>query len=343
MGVEIPLEALTPIFAGGAEPRGSAELRAAPFRGLLRFWWRALVAGVTGDQNLEAVRQAESTVFGSTELASPVVIRVKGSPDSQKFPSPGPGVSYLLWSVVRTNRQCLPAGTRFSLTVDLRAGVRNSDPINRTLLSLWLLVHLGGVGARSRRGGGSVQALPGTGPLHDVPKLDVSGRSPEELQAHLAAGLTQCREAVRAVASEGSVSATPSFDVVHPSCCRVAVVDRAWPTSDQALDAIGQSLMHFRDHRQPDYSKVKAVVAGATRTLTTVERAAFGLPIVFYYRSLRGQKDILEGRDNDRRASPLLIRVTRLANSQFTVVLTVFKASLLDASRSVESRCDAVV
>jgi hypothetical protein len=67
-----------------------------------------------------------------------------------------------------------------------------------------------------------------------------------------------------------------------------------------------------------------------------VKRAAFGLPIVFYYRSLGGAKGTLEGERHDRRASPLFIRVTRLANGKYVLVLTLFQAQLLEAGEKLK-------
>ncbi len=39
----VTLETVTPMFLGGAEPRGKPELRAPSFRGALRYWWNTLV------------------------------------------------------------------------------------------------------------------------------------------------------------------------------------------------------------------------------------------------------------------------------------------------------------
>ena len=75
-----------------------------------------------------------------------------------------------------------------------------------------------------------------------------------------------------------------------------------------------------------------------------MQRAAFGLPIVFFYSSLyrqyqkqgddqgtagRKARGTLEGEHHDRRASPLLIRVAKLANGRCAIVLTLFYAHLL--------------
>jgi cob(I)alamin adenosyltransferase len=75
------------------------------------------------------------------------------------------------------------------------------------------------------------------------------------------------------------------------------------------------------------------------------------LPIVFFFSSLYKQyiqqgmkKDqartkatgTLEGSEHDRRASPLFIRVTRLANGKYVLVLTLFQAQLLEAGEKLK-------
>jgi len=37
----ITLETVTPLFLGGADPRGAPELRPPAFRGAMRYWLRA--------------------------------------------------------------------------------------------------------------------------------------------------------------------------------------------------------------------------------------------------------------------------------------------------------------
>lgn len=332
---KITLEAITPLFLGGADPAGLPEMRAASVRGLLRFWWRALAGGALGSANLRALHKAETDVFGSTDSASPIVVRVTGTGAPQRFRSTRPGVNYLLWSVVRTGRQCLPPGTRLDLTLHLRTGVQAATPLLRALRSLWLLTQLGGLGARSRRAAGSLQVVAMTGtPADGLPPFPVKARTPAELQRHLAEGLNVLRALTTAELVDAASPSLPDFDVLHPKCFEVIVLDRVWRTWEDALDAIGSHFQQFRSRRPPDYGNVKAVIAKNTSVLASVQRAAFGLPIVFYYRSLGGQKDTLEGRDHDRRSSPLSIRCVRLANGEYTILLTLFRAAVLEQARS---------
>lgn len=330
--MKVELETVTPLFLGGADPRGEPELRAASFRGVLRFWWRALIGGSVGDGNLEALREAETAVFGNTKYGSPVILRLSGQSQLQTFSPNQAGVKYLFWSMLRTNRQYLRAGMPFTLTLQTRSGIQSDGPLIRALAALWLLTHLGGIGSRARRGGGSVQVTKVKDPRPpDMPDLQVQAQTPEQLRDELANGLKQLRALLNIGDLTLTPSVTPAFDVLHPNCCRIVVLDKTWHTWEEALDEVGREFQTFRVNcRKLDYQNVKNVVSGNSGNLQPVERAAFGLPIVFYYRSLSGQKGTLEGSIHDRRASPLLIRVVRLANEQHTIVMTFFKAALLE-------------
>jgi CRISPR-associated protein Cmr1 len=172
------------------------------------------------------------------------------------------------------------------------------------------------------------------------PSPVVQAQTPSGLQSDLAAGLRQIRENIAewARTTPPSTLNNPEFDVLHPDSCKVWVLDKPYDRWHEALEAIGLAMQGFRNrYDPPDYSGVKAAVTG--RNLTQpVQRAAFGLPIVFYFRSLSGARGTLEGDDHDRRASPLLLRVTQLANGKFVLVLTIFYAKLLPDGERLKLR-----
>jgi len=75
--------------------------------------------------------------------------------------------------------------------------------------------------------------------------------------------------------------------------------------------------------------------------LQPVQRAAFGLPIVFFYPSLKGQTAILEGSKHDRRASPLIVKVVKLAdNRKYVLVIVQFINPLLPQNEKLKLRTD---
>ncbi|GIW52286.1 MAG: hypothetical protein KatS3mg081_1641 [Gemmatimonadales bacterium] len=366
-GMALNLETVTPLFLGGADPSGAPELRAASVRGALRFWLRALLGGVIGDdrQLLPDLRPAESAVFGSTDSASPVVVRVHHPYALRTVPFSEltewdnrtrnygkPGIAYLFFAARGTStepeRHAIEAGTSFNLELLLRPGARIADAFKQAYAALWLLTHLGGIGARSRRGAGSLQVtgvIEAHNSLSGFPHLEVRSDTPKRLQEELGQGLKQLKGILtRTTGANPTITLPSAFDVLHPGACKIWVVDKAFESWKEALDSIGQQMQRFRNRRLPDYQNVKNAVQGQPLT-QPVQRAAFGLPIVFFFRSLYNQykqkgmnekqarhsaTGILEAREHDRRASPLFIRATRLTNGKYALVLTLFEAKLLE-------------
>jgi CRISPR-associated protein Cmr1 len=344
LGIEI----VTPLFMGGSSPRERPELRAASFRGALRFWLRALLGDVLGDRP-EEIFKCESEVFGSTDHASPVIVRV----ENQNLPITGysqlvrnhPGIAYLLFGArqIRNEpeRKAIVNGCQFPCTFHLRAGVQNPDALQAAVAALWLLTHLGGLGMRSRKGGGNLQVVSTDWSAPSLPSLIVQAQTAEQLQMELKDGLHSLRKWA-ATTFNGSLSPTfktsPSFDVLHPDWCTIFVVNREFKNWEDALNTFGQVMQKFRDRRDPDYSNVKAVLQGSNQ-LQLVQRAAFGLPIVFYFRSLGDKRATLEGKEHDRRASPLIVRVTKLASGKFVLVLIRFRSPLLPSGEQLLLRC----
>ena len=195
------LETVTPLFLGGSDPRGQPELRAASFRGAMRFWLRALLGGILGDRP-DKIFERESQVFGSTDHASPVVVQVS----HQNLPSIGyseltqsrAGIAYLFFGARPTRnepeRKAIANGCQFSCTFHLRAGVQNPKILQAVAAALWLLTNLGGLGMRARKGGGNLRVVSAdcNDPL--LPSLVLQARTPEQLQSALQHGLHRLRE-----------------------------------------------------------------------------------------------------------------------------------------------------
>lgn len=344
-GVKFELETVTPLFLGGADPRGEPELRAASIRGALRFWLRALLGGFTGDspQGLERLRQAEARIFGSTERgASSVVVHVqqiKTNIDSfSEIIGGRPGIAYLFFSARgigrEPERKAIKPETRFNITLRSRPAVEKGHRmVWHACAALWLLTRLGGLGMRSRRGAGSLQVVKVSQAPPSLPPFEIRSRDPSELRSGLRSGLAQLRKAISSTNTE--VKTPTAFDVLHPVACRIWVVDSVFDTWAEALNAFGKSMQEFRNRRQPDYSTVKQALQGR-QLERTVERAAFGLPIVFRFTSLGNEKGTLEGEQHSRRASPLLVHVTRLASNKYALVLTLFYAQFLPTGEQLK-------
>jgi CRISPR-associated protein Cmr1 len=230
--LQATLETVTPLFLGGSDPRGQPELRAASFRGAMRFWLRALLGGVLGDRPAE-IFQCESQVFGSTDHASPVVVRLKPhrldwgehyplphheKPRFRGFNGFNPGQQFGV---------CLLSHDEVALQQAQKA--------------LLLLCYLGGLGRRSRRGFGSLQITDG--------ELALTATSVEEL----ANALKQQLNAILP-SSFAKLSDVPRFPILHPNWAQIKVYTQEFG-SDSELEGWRKAIKFVMDrahkHKNP--------------------------------------------------------------------------------------------
>src|SRR5438105_461945 len=140
--VTFTLQTITPMFLAGAD-QTKAELRAPSFRGLMRYWQRALVGGIFGTdaKGLQEVMKRETDVFGATDTGSAVSIKVSNATNAPKeftervneniggkWQATGKG--YLLWSMAKSGRAdrsnikparwYFPTGTSFKVKLSTR-------------------------------------------------------------------------------------------------------------------------------------------------------------------------------------------------------------------------------
>jgi CRISPR-associated protein Cmr1 len=327
-------------------------LRVPSIRGLLRYWLRA--AAGASNPDIGSVREREEATFGSVNHGSPVALWISDAyvpppidtraqigntlPSPYDNPLPRgrdqteydvPHQTYLFWSMQRDNdwRKSFPAGTEFDLHLasqrERASAGRSGAAFQRALGALWLLTHLGGLGARSRRGAGSISPLEIT-TQSELPDLVgqlafTPATSVDDLRERLRTGVEAICTLMRDSGTGPSATPTelPPFDILAGQWCRIWILhpaSGAWETSDEALDNLAISLGSYRESIHP---------VGA--------RAVFGLPIIAPGgASLKG-----------RRASPLLLRISEItppgADPKYVAVATLFKAQFQPAiPRTVE-------
>jgi len=363
------VQVLTPLFLGGADPRNprtQPELRAASVRGAMRYWYRALVGGsnLVNPNDMASLRGAEAQVFGTTEIGSPVSVFLPHQPpdvatfqkdrairtaDGNYMPT---GKDYLLWSMAESGRpgtprhqparQYIKPGFMFDLTLRSRL---DAAAFTKATAALWLLSNLGALGTRANRGAGSLQVA--TTAMHNGPEFKVC-HSVNELAAYLKTGLQQCLQQLGGAAQWWNWDTPPPYDVLAPTVSEIWVVARSiqgWNSYTDALNGIGEKLRDYRSHRNPvgkaDHDAILQWMEQGGRG-PQIKRAAFGLPIPFRY-SDGGPNDVIQAGTSsesiERRASPLHIRITRLADGHYVGVLVLFKSVFLkDASLKLQAR-----
>lgn len=362
----ITLETITPLFLGGAEPRGAPELRPPAFRGALRYWLRAIAGAALGADE-QSVRELEAQVFGSPDEdngASAVGLRivpkaVKPAVDYDRN-AMGPtnfvtkhgrevrqpsGRNYLYWSMTSSGRQergnflpakkYFPEGSTFDLALTKRPGAKDSA-FNAAIVALWLLIQFGGVGSRSRHAAGSLGVV--GKPEYLGLRFSLSGETPQAIAEELRQGVQTCFQLLGLPAA--AIPASPGFDVLSldHKVNSIWVLGAKWNSWAQAVDEVGGAMCDFRAYSPPDHDNVIRWINGAS--ISTVERSVFGLPIPYRYSS--GPQGVIQGRPSspgkdeiNRRASPLWLKISKTASGKYVAIATLFKSEFLPSGEKL--------
>lgn len=341
-------EVLTPLFLGGAQARGTPELRAPSLRGAMRYWYRALLGG-SSSPTLASLHEAESALFGRAEVGGALSTRLrpKGAPQTHPYEKDRAirtangdylptGRDYLLWSMSSAGKPDTPRfqparhyiepGTKFDFILSTKL---EESSLKAGEAAFWLLANLGSVGARANRGAGSFQALGSEASLPFKTSASIS-----ELRSHLQAGIQACLEQVGGQWNDFSPDEQAEYDLLHPQFCKVWIVAAAkegWGSHREALEGLGSHFRDFRTHLHPlgksDHDAVLHWFERGSKA-PQLKRPVFGLPIPFRY-SQGGPADVIIHEEGDRRGSPLHIRLTRLSNGRHVGVLTLFMSRFL--------------
>ena len=184
--IDIEVAVVTPLFGGGATPRQTdpqQPVRGSSVRGQLRFWWRACQGAAHA--SVDDLFEAESALWGNTERPSPLQVGVEmldrggevvsgnyipSRKDSDRYelswiPRYKP-IAYALFpfqgQLDKTRRNILeyPAtareGVRFRLRIADGTDGLSEAQRGQVRGAVWAWLTFGGIGARTRRGCGSL-------------------------------------------------------------------------------------------------------------------------------------------------------------------------------------------
>lgn len=167
------LRTITPLFGGSATPREVDQenpIRSASVRGHLRFWWRATAGAEYA--SAEELFKAEERIWGSAERHGKVALRVveqNAGPwvrPSELVPDKGtaktgPLEKFFLhpFNEIRTEGIPEASGLKWvEFTLELTPNLSDSEKEHlRRALRAWIA--FGGIGARTRRGVGALEAV----------------------------------------------------------------------------------------------------------------------------------------------------------------------------------------
>lgn len=312
----------SPLYCRGAF-QGSSEIRATSFKGVLRFWWRALAWSWFGG-DLQRIQVEEAALFGSAggqgasrgSKQSAVWIRMRAEGEA---PWPGDekgragrqeGVAYLGYGLIGKKAKAEGIfGGRLVVTISILGFSRGSREFEGILDALELIGLVGGLGAKTRRGFGSLalQAIrsAGTGEV-----LRSGPKDAKELEGRLKWFFSRC----------DGPSHLPEYTALSPRAKFVVlrIADRKDPI--ELLDALGKELRRYaRDAErsyavgEPDGRRVGMDELKSAMSLEAPVGAVLGLP---RKANLRGQawrdrtlEVTVSPREHDRRGSPVFIHI----------------------------------
>ncbi len=350
---------ITPLFGGGVTPAEAdpvTTVRATEVRGHLRFWWRACCGGRYGG-SLRRMKEAEDALWGAAStpakpLPSQVQIVVEceaagsadrpfevvaGNPGTHgprpkvrprqgsvvppygAFPlQPGEGEA-----VIGMDTKSVRKDVAFLLTITYPSDVVQKADVEA---ALWAWETFGGVGARTRRGFGSLQCTHVDGQAVTAPSQgQVAARLSQGLIQHVVEG-GQWPAGVPHLTRTAKMKVTPASS---PVAAWRNLLDKLktfrqqrrpgnqpgrpgrsyWPEPEAIRDLTGQ--------RHPMHQPLPPLIK-------KFPRAAFGLPIIFHFKDMnrRNKNDSdadprdtsLQGHDHDRLGSPLILRPLACAN-----------------------------
>ena len=315
--LEWELEFLTPGFVGKANQISPNELMSSSIKGMLRFWYRALVHEAV-DSNSDWF---EPRVFGANKQQSSFLLRTQLLPrtsikiraedlheELKKFKEGKSrharnGAIYLGYSLFlkkNKKRYAWAPGVRIHCRAIFTHG--STDKYRKGFLgALWVLGHFGGLGSRNRRGFGAVrlvnwktndskwqlimEQLPLLG---GVESLDAWSKQFEEVQYLFRQWFKRHSEEV----FWPHLGSKTSYWLGRHR-------DKDWKV---ILNTAGRILQDFRLRREPDYKLVKKSIlennknnedkdgSNNKKSVPPIcKRCAFGLPLTFRYSKIKGE------------------------------------------------------
>lgn len=346
---------ITPMFGGGVEINGPQKphdpitpIRVPSIRGQLRFWWRA--CNPARATTAEELFKAEEAIWGSTKEPSKVQIRLdthtlsgedvnvyqRKNSRPEDPPNKPPAweirpnqrdIAYGVFPLKPDEGSRDEPGQLFDLRrTDIRILVccdASHQGHVRTALTAWSL--FGGIGARTRRGFGSVES-----DHHTIESIDTF------------------LDAVRQDQPLTQPWGVPSLVGAKYEVGRAALHPRdAWAN---ALTLLAKFRQHRRNGTQPRrpgrsyWPEPEQIRALTTRDpkhqplpnpVDSFPRAAFGLPIIFHFQSKADPPDTtLNPVGLHRFASPLILRALRSnSNSRYLPLALVLGGTSVPMGR----------
>jgi len=337
--IQISIKVLTPAFIGGWDNVNTSEFRVSSLKGLLRYWWRAFYS--QNYNNYNQLLQEENEIFGGQGLRSRISIRIidknerisnlqnlQNSPITHNLT----GIRYLFFSMFSMGRspgrnQFINPGSSYKLSVSSI----DEKYLKEFLKALCALENFGGIGARSRRGAGSIyveniEYINFNVGKNEIPKFLYEERNNRafNLQNFINENLSFAKKAEN----------LPEFTKISNEYFYYKIIDGNYRNWEDILNYIGKKLKDFRSYQRPPFNNEAIAIKNylANRRYigpNPITKTAFGLPIIYRFRNGRSTQVKPKNSEYPRRASPLFIKVGIKPNGNYYGIVSVIWSRFL--------------
>ena len=343
---------ITPLFMGGANQQ--PELRTQSINGLLRWWFR-IAGGSIEDEKRLFGWAGEKSNQGLVRIFIKDFDNLQKEQFSKAFDNEGRvrqdrGINYIGFSLDqrfkkeqdKPRRWYIKENQSFEIKISFHPK-STEDDIKKFFCALWLTFNFGNFGSRGRRGFGSIM----------IEKIEENGKDitnncfgldfvpSEDLKDWIEKNLKTIKEIL--------VHPSPRKDIPYlfdNNNFEIYQIQKGnftkynnwinqvqqgrqgrylknyWSGNNinawyELLDFMGFLLMAYRSYKNPDYNNAKGILQNRRLNNPLFERAIFGLPLNFYFSSLkRGDSvHLRQGNETLRRASPLIMKIIQSRNN----------------------------
>ncbi len=310
--LKLNCEIITPMFMFGADSK-TPELRPTEFKGMMRWWWRAIKA----EDNIEKLKKEESEIFGGSSEKhgkSKVIIRVYPQPNNdflgrnlkndysfnwnfdfkiKQLVGSNAGIGYILYSTVLPNKEKSYIKPGLNFYIEISSFDENA--FKQALASLWVSIYLGGFGTRARRGAGNITIVNSTGNTYGIEFIP-NFNNTTGLRNWIENNLKEIKKIINQ--SKG----TTEYTNLKNALIQFFEPKNSW---EDALNFIGEKFKNFRDKNKNEIFKTPA----------------FGMPIMHEKFSVRIVPYKNNKRVSERWASPLILKIIKSNNDLYFPII----------------------
>lgn len=328
----ITINVVTPFFGGSAkagEVNVNHPVRSSSIRGHLRFWWRATRGA--SYENVYDLRAVEAAIFGDTTTPSPVKIwvgeireaiktceaktRKTGRDGKVRFQFVDELPSYMAFPFNYDGNDSAPYkyGKPFQFKLHIQVPSRKANLLEEEIYpALWAWINFGGIGARTRRGCGSLYC-PEFSPEANEDIFKWFSRMQKSYKLELPVDdhyreWPVLRKKMKISGKKSIIEAWHKSVAIYQKFRRKSngFMGRSfWPEADCIRHLTGMSEKKHCDSIILKHKETKAF-----------PRAQFGLPIQFRFanraKETAGKRDpyttILKPKNKERLASPIITK-----------------------------------